>query len=280
MVLIKSNDQLTAEEQLAATAEREAEVAAQEGNKLNQSLIATLRNRWEDSVRNKKEVETQFFKNMDQVSKTYDSEKLAAIREIGGSEVFIGVTESKSRHAKAWIRDALFQPGKKPWSVRPTPVPDVPKQLISQITGEFVSNTLRQIQMQAQASNVQIDMPSAVREIQNSIPELKNRIDAEIKTVVWDRCTEMEKEVDDKLVDGGWYDAINQCIPDIVRRGAGGEGAAASPMRVSRCTLRRVTASGHNSRRGRRRTAQSTKAPESDRAARGGLGHAFAIYGG
>jgi len=218
IVQMKSNDQLLDEERASIAMDQEAEAAATEGTKLNYHLMSVLRNRWESSVRNKIDVETQFFKNLDQINRVYEQQKLAAIREISGSEVFIGITESKFRHAKAWVRDALSQ---RPWGVKPTPVPDVSKDLISQVQQSFVSETLRSIQMKAQAAGVTVDMPSAIAEIQATMPDLQNKVKSEVKSEVWERCGEMEKEVDDKLVDGGWYNALDSTIPDTISLGTG-----------------------------------------------------------
>ena len=215
LIQMKSNDQLNVEESAKIQAEQAAEAAA--NPKINQTLMSALRSRWEDSVRNKMDVETQFFKNLDQVNRIYEASKLAAIRVIG-TDVFIGVTESKTRHAKAWVRDALSQ---KPWAVKPTPVPDVPGDLIAQIQQSFVSQTLQAVQAKAQAAGIPVDMPSAIQEIQATMPELKNKVKTAVKAEVWERCGEMEKEVDDKLVDGGWYEALDSTVPDNVVLGTG-----------------------------------------------------------
>ena len=217
IIQTKSNDQLDVEEQQGIKLEQDAEAAAAASSGLNQSLMAVLHNYWEDSVRNKVDIETQFFKNLDQVNRVYEKQKLAAIQAIG-TDVFIGITESKVRHAKAWVRDALSQ---KPWAVKPTPSPDVPGDLIAQIQQSFVSQTLQAVQTKAQAVGVPVDMPSAIQEIQATMPELKNKVKAAVKAEVWERCGEMEKEVDDKLVDGGWYEALDATVPDNIVLGTG-----------------------------------------------------------
>ena len=217
IIQMKSNDQLNMEENAAIQLDQQAEAAAADSSRLNQSLMSVLHNYWEDSVRNKMDVETQFFKNLDQVNRVYEKQKLAAIQAIG-TDVFIGITESKVRHAKAWVRDALSQ---KPWAVKPTPSPDVPVDLVAQIQQSYVSQTLQAVQTKAQAMGIPVDMPSAIQEIQATMPELKNKVRSAVKAEVWERCGEMEKEIDDKLVDGGWYEALDATVPDNIVLGTG-----------------------------------------------------------
>ena len=218
IVQFKSNDQLDAENAVRIASDNAAESASSEEGKLNYHLMGVLKNRYSNSVRNKVDVETQFFKNMDQVDRVYDQAKLNAIREISGSEVFIGITQSKTRHAKAWIRDALSQ---RPWGIKPTPVPDVPKDILLEIQQSFISDTLQKIQVKSESAGIPVDMRAAIQEVQASLPELKNRVKTEVKAEVWERCGEMEKEVDDKLVDGGWYEALDATIPDNIVLGTG-----------------------------------------------------------
>ena len=221
MLLIKNNDQLNQEEKETAISERTATEAAGGESKLNYSLMSILRGRWSDSLRAKRDIEIQFFKNKDQADGTYEPKKFAAIKENGGSDVFIGITETKNRHAKAWIRDALFQPGQHCWNVEPTPSPEVPPALMEAVQRKFVSQTMNEINTQSTATGVQPDMGMAIQTIQNQLPELQNAIKSEMKSIVWEKSRDMAMEVDDILTEGGWYEALDESIPDIVECGTG-----------------------------------------------------------
>ena len=221
MLLVKSNTQLDAEEKQAAIDARTATEAADGESKLNSSLMAVLRNRWADSLKAKRDIEDQFFKNKDQSNCVYEPRKLAAIKEVGGSDVYIGITETKNRHAKAWIRDAIFQPGQHCWEVEPTPSPEVPPALMEAVQRKFVSQTMGEINAQASATGVQPDMGMAIQTIQSDLPELQNAIKSEMRSIVWEKSRDMSKEVDDILTEGGWYEALDECIPDIVEYGTG-----------------------------------------------------------
>lgn len=221
MLLVKNNEQLNQEERDSAINDRAATETAEGESKLNSSLMGILRNRWSDSLKAKRDIEIQFFRNKDQANCVYSAKKLTAITEVGGSDVYIGITETKNRHAKAWIRDALFQPGQHCWNVEPTPSPEVPPELMDAVQKKFVSQTMNEINTQASATGMQPDMGMAIQTIQGALPDLQNAIKSEMKSIVWEKSREMAIEVDDILTEGGWYEALDESIPDIVEYGTG-----------------------------------------------------------
>ncbi len=219
MVLIKSNAQLIQEEQEAAAKKVEAENVA---NGVNQQTVisdiaAYLRTRWDTARRAKiTTVEPQMFANLRQAMGQYDNKKLAAIREIGGSEVFMGITDTKCRNAIAWIKDILFQPGGKPWGIEPTPVPELPPSTVEAINAEFIRSTMSKVMETASESDQPLDMMSIISTIQERIPLLQDEIKKMIRSKAASKAEDMEREIDDKLVEGGWYKALDKVIYDLV----------------------------------------------------------------
>src|SRR5512139_345889 len=95
-------------------------------NPVVSSLAAYIRKCWEEAKQAKIPIERQILANMRQRKGEYESDRLAAIRSMKSSEVFMKITGVKCRHAKDWIIDILFQPGTKPFDIEPTPLPEVP----------------------------------------------------------------------------------------------------------------------------------------------------------
>jgi hypothetical protein len=58
----------------------------------------------------------------------YTPEKLAQIRQAGGSEVFMGLTGTKCRAGIAWLLDIFSSEEDKTWGLKPTPDPELPPQ--------------------------------------------------------------------------------------------------------------------------------------------------------
>lgn len=180
-------------------------------------LASYIQGKWDTAKRAKKEgVEDQFFKNIDQARMTYEARKLAAIREIQGSEVFIGITDTKCRHAVAWIRDILQQPGAKPWGVEPTPVPELPPDVVSDVTQTFIKDMMDEMAAEEAQTGVPVDPQVLMQSIVSELPKLQDKVDKELKAAAWKLCGMMEKEIDDKLVDGCWYQALDESLTDFV----------------------------------------------------------------
>ncbi|MBO9492083.1 hypothetical protein J7384_17105 [Endozoicomonas sp. G2_1] len=73
----------------------------------------------------------------------YSSNQLANIRKAGGSEIFMGITGTKCRHAKSWISDIYNPSGDRPFSLEPTPVQELPPQLKEHLLNEAMQGALQ-----------------------------------------------------------------------------------------------------------------------------------------
>ena len=115
------------------------------------SLAAYIRKCWESAKRAKIPIERQILKNMRQRKGEYETEKLAAIKAMKSSEVFMKVTGVKCRHAKDWVIDILFQPGTKPFDIEPTPYPEVPPWIENRVRAKVLNVKLSEFVQGASA---------------------------------------------------------------------------------------------------------------------------------
>ena len=147
---------------LEAAAQRSS--AEKQATPMIQGLAAHARHRWEIMRDHKRlYVEDRLTKCVRARDMQYEPEKLAEIREQGGSEIFMGIVSTKCRTATAWLRDTLLGTGAdKPWSISPTPIPEVPpdvamgmQQIMQQLMQQFQIFTesvqQQQVQLQQQA---------------------------------------------------------------------------------------------------------------------------------
>jgi len=112
---------------------------------------------WQAAKQAKQPIEQQMLRNIRMDNGVYEPNILAAIRQMGGSEVYVLLTATKCRAAEAWINDILRPVGERPWTVTPTPIPELPpdiKQLLEQETREVFQEVLEQ----AMALNEQIQI--------------------------------------------------------------------------------------------------------------------------
>ncbi len=219
MVMVKSNSQLDQEEQAAKVAEATANATAAAGantDRFKTRLVGYLREKWDQARRSKITiVEPQLLINLRQALGIYEPKKLAAIRAMGaGSDVNLNHTGVKCFNAMAWITDILFQPNGKCWGVSPTPVPQLDNELMAKVNQKFVQAAMGKI-MPTQSAQPG-DMGNVIKDIQAQLPGMKDDLKRLSKEVAEKKAKECEAEVNDKLVEGKWYEALQAAIYDLV----------------------------------------------------------------
>jgi hypothetical protein len=159
MLQVLSNAELDAKKKKEADTQAAIrDVQAGTENSVVTGLASHIRTCWEQAKRAKIIHEQQILKNLRQKEGIYDPQKLAAIRSMKSSEVFMKLTDRKCRDAKDWIKDIIFQPGCKPWQIEPTPVPEVPEWVRQHAEVKLLQQRMGEIMQQSAATGQQIPM--------------------------------------------------------------------------------------------------------------------------
>ena len=189
----------------------EERAAAQElqAQPMIQSLAAHIRKCWQ-IARDAKQmtVEPRMLQSVRARRGEYDPDKLAAIREQGGSEIYANLTSVKCRAAASWIRDVLLGTGgEKAWGIKPTPMPDLPPQIGEAIV-QMATEPIKQSIMQGN--------PMSEEQIRQMLAELRDQAINEIKSQARQMAERMEMKMEDQLIEGGFIKALDEFIDDIV----------------------------------------------------------------
>jgi len=192
---------------LEAAAQRAS--AAKQNTPMIQGLAAHVRRRWEVMRDHKRqEIESRLTKCLRARSMQYDPEKLAEIRAHGGSEIFMGIVSTKCRTATAWLRDTLLGTGAdKPWSLAPTPIPEVPPAVQERLQAIMEAN----LQQYYAAGNPPID-PSQLQQLAAGMKDTAMRA---MKEEADKRVGRMEMKMEDQLAEGGFVKALYEFTNDI-----------------------------------------------------------------
>ena len=180
------------------------------------NLAGEVRTKWGAARDAKETIQTQMENSLRQRKGEYDPEDLMRIQAQGGSEVYINITNVKCRAAESWIYDLLLPPGERPWAAKPTPLPELPPG----VEDEIKLGLLTQIQ-EALQMNMQAGIPVDEADLKEQIEQLKKEVLKEVKAKATSEAEIMEDEIDDDLVEGGWYQAIRESVPDIITMPAG-----------------------------------------------------------
>jgi len=215
LVQMKTNQQMVAEEEKAI----QDLIAFEEDKKFTRvvdSLAAYLRRAWEDAKKEKTDVEQVILDNMRAIKGEYSRQKLDEIKTLGGSEIYMMLTETKTRHCEAWVKDILFQPNNIPWDIQPTPVPDLPGDLEETIIENFMAQTVDAVITMALQTGAPVDQGLLSQRLKAAIPEIKAGAMQAIKNYAKEQAEKMRDQMDDQLHEGGWYDCIDEIIPDAI----------------------------------------------------------------
>lgn len=180
------------------------------------NLAGEVRTKWGAARDAKQTIQTQMENSLRQRKGEYDPNDLSRIQAQGGSEVFINITNVKCRAAESWVYDILLPPGERPWAVKPTPMVELPPG----VEDEIKMGLLTQIQ-EALQMNMQAGIPVDEDDLKKQLEQLQKEVLREVKAKATSEAEKMEDEIDDDLVEGGWYQALRECVPDIVTLPAG-----------------------------------------------------------
>jgi len=172
-----------------------------------QGLAGHIRQVWDTNEEAKSEIEDRMLRSIRQRRGEYDPEKLAVIRQQGGSEIYMMLTAAKCRAAASWLRDVLMSQGsEKPWTLEPSPSPTLEPSRMEAVFNELAA-TVQTLQMTGQALG-----PSGVKEL---VELRKQELMSQLRDDAKRRAEAMEREMEDQLVEGGFMQALNQFIDDL-----------------------------------------------------------------
>lgn len=247
MVNFIPNQALDAQE--AERAKAKAEAQERQKRPVITSLAGYVRDCWEAAKEAKQSIEKELLASLRQRNGIYSTDKLAKIREQGGSEIFMMLTDEKCAAATSWLADILFPAGEKPWGTKPTPVPDlnpgqmakvqqgVQQEFMQVIIAELKANhqaevvqAMRSGQLQTDEQAKQFFMAKAKEmfdpkeidaKLQARAEEIGQAMRSEMEKAAKEARDRVETKLHDVVIEAGWEDAVHEAIDDIVTFKAG-----------------------------------------------------------
>jgi hypothetical protein len=170
-------------------------------------ITAYLRACWDAAKQAKKPIEYIMLDAMRQRNGEYDPTKLKDIRSMGGSEIFMMITEVKCRAAESWLRDILMDTGSPPWDMTPTPLPSLSPLQEAEIQRMTADEILKVVQETGMAPS--IEQQDQLKEMVAQSYRFKILQEAQ------NRADQMKLKIEDQFAQGGWPDAFNDFITDL-----------------------------------------------------------------
>jgi len=198
LIRVKSNEEINKEEAAKTEADN------RDISEYESQLAAHISKAWELNRWAKEVWMDEMLECMRQRNGEYDNETLTAIRSQGGSEIYMMLTATKIRAAVSWIRDILLPSGDKAWGLSPTPMPDLPEELIGAIS-DRIAQTLPE-QPPEQGYDAYITQRAA---------KMRDEIMKSLKEIADDSAERMENKIEDQLTEGNWEESMGEFIEDF-----------------------------------------------------------------
>lgn len=239
--------QMIPNQALEAREKKEAEdaLAAMERQKrpVITSLAGYVRDCWSAAKEAKIEIEDSLISSLRRRNGVYSPTKLAKIREHGGSEIFMMLTDEKCAAVTSWLADLMFPAGEMPWALKPTPVPELnPAQqakIQQEVQAEFTQEVVAELQAKHHAEIVQAMQSGQIKTDEQARDYLVQKAQEiynpdEINKMLMERAEEIAQELrhemesaaksardrietklKDVIIEANWEDAVHETLDDI-----------------------------------------------------------------
>jgi len=196
-------------------AQQLADEEARRKELLESSLGAHIRRSWDEAKMAKQEMELRLLDCLRRRKGQYPAEKLEAIRQEGGSAIYMMLTNTKCRAAAAWVRDILMPANEKPWGLEPTPIAEVPPAYLMPVFQQFMQQFQQKQAIQAQQAQQQGQQMSPV-----DPDEVMKKAEDHVRRAAQERAEEAaerhEELINDQMAEGRWDEAFEAFIDDFV----------------------------------------------------------------
>lgn len=201
---VVNNESLAKQEKEAA----EAALAQRQNQPTILGLSAYIKECWDAAKIAKKPIEYIMLEALRQRNGEYSADKLAQIRKQGGSEIYMMITEVKCRAAESWLRDIMLDSGTPPWDIVPTPIPDLGPSQTTALQAAYAEQVLTIIQETGKAPT------------KAEMAQLKEMVSQDYRFKILqeaqNRSDKMKVKINDQFAQGGWAEAFNEFISDLV----------------------------------------------------------------
>jgi len=190
--------------------QEEARAKAMEANSqpVVQALVGHIKSKWRTAMMAKQQTaEVRMLQSVRARRGEYDPDKLAMLREQGSATIYMMITSNKCRAASSWLRDTLITAAEeKPWTIRPTPVPDLPPNEVQGI--------MQQAQMEVQQLYMAGQAPTD-DQVRARLLEMKDMAMSRLMDRATKTAERMEVKMNDQLTEGNWHKAFSEFLDDI-----------------------------------------------------------------
>ncbi|MBX3603195.1 MAG: hypothetical protein KF863_21450 [Rubrivivax sp.] len=184
---------------------------------LESALAAHVRQAWNRNKLAKEKIDRRMLNCLRARRGEYSAQALAQIQAGGGQNVvWADLTETKCRAGSAWIREIVLPSGEKPWGITPTPIPDLPEPIKRSVVNKAVQQAQQVMQKMAEQSGVVMERSEFRTTVAQIGEKLRQEAERELEKSAQRRAQRMQRQIADRLAQGGWEEALDAFVEDFV----------------------------------------------------------------
>lgn len=185
-----------------------SEVDDQESNpRFESRLGAYVRKCWDEAKVAKTLITERLLKCERQRRGEYDPERLAEIQRMGGSDIFMMLTDVKGRAAESWIRDVMLNQQERVFDLKVSSYPDMPPEMRKGIVD--------QVRMEAEDFMAQSEEPVHPEAFRARMEEVHEATLNRMREEAEDAARRMGMKIDDQLRKGKFTEELKKFITDF-----------------------------------------------------------------
>lgn len=168
-------------------------------------LAGHIQGCWREAVAYKRDTILQELLRCDRQRKgEYDPDDRKAIDEIGGSDIYMMISDIKSRAASSWIKDVIASAGDRPYDLEPANRPQLPPEMQAMIA-DFVMVEAEPFLAEGQVH------PDAMRE---RMEQVQDTVMLRLREEAKQAAERMGGVIEDQLKEGEFSQAVDEFIDD------------------------------------------------------------------
>lgn len=179
----------------------------QQGQPIITNLAGYIKNAWMQARQARLAIEQEMIEALLARRGQYTPTKLQQIQDNRQPTIYMMIGSAKMRQVESLLRDVLIGTGsEKPWTLEPTPVPDMPPQVAERLVQDLAQEI-----MQAMSSG----FPPSIEAAQERLRQMRDELTPKVMEVAREYAERMELKMEDQLVEGGFLTALDQFISDL-----------------------------------------------------------------
>lgn len=173
-----------------------------ETSEIEDTLAVYVRDRFSDALfhRRRLGIDEKMLKCMRSMRMEYTPEEMALFESV---DIYPGLSALKARAGESWINDILLNSLDKPWTINPTPLPDLPQWV--------KDNIVEQLQTEIQQLGI-VD----INQVKLRARDLKDAAYQDAQEMAQHACDNMEHLIEDQLLEGNWRGTFAEFVSDLM----------------------------------------------------------------